>query len=182
MKLSRRCLIALSLIPSLDTLVTRFHSDMEYYLGIALEGDPVAPATAVRRTHAFGDVASCFSQFQNLRKLALLNIWGDLIQWRTAIVDVLQQSPRLQSLALAIGEGTVESCQRRGDAIPVRQVQERSYYRFLYGICEQSRERGLQPLSLHSLRLGNGIGFPDFSCLSHLLDLTKMKDIHIYNE
>lgn len=181
-RLSRRCFDVLSTISSLTALVICFDDEMENWLGIAIAGEPVEPVTAVRRARAFGDAALCFSLFRNLCKLTILNIWGDLSQWRTAIVDILQQSPNLHSLTLSIGAITVESCQRRGDAWPRRQVPDRSYYRFFSDICEESQQRCLGRLRLRSLRLGEGIGFPRLSSLIKLVDSTTMQDVHIHNE
>jgi hypothetical protein len=85
------------------------------------------------------------SGFKNLKKLALVDIYGDFDIQRARLVLALLASPILTHLQLPVS-GDKESLANR-----------RHFFKILYEICKLAADKkGRGPLSLKKLLLGHG--------------------------
>lgn len=115
--------------------------------------------------------------FSSLEELTLDNIFGDLPWWRSQVVRVLANSPRLRKLHLSIAHSTLFSCAGTG--------RRDQFEGFFDRLCDEyaAGEGGFAagPLRLRSLHLGHGVVPSRPGALARLTDLACLEDVYVSN-
>jgi len=111
--------------------------------------------------------------FSHLEKLSLLNVYGDLHQWRGQVARLLQKSPNLNSLALSL---SVDAIWRFSDD------DSNQYRNWFESLCETYAEGGGSPLPIRSLHCGTAIFPPNSADLEQLLHLGHLEEVSVENE
>ncbi len=172
---SEQIMITLSQIIGLTSLAIEFR-DGEYE-SIALNDHMDSePHGGVHEY--FGSRMNHLSRFANLKRLTILEICGDLQQWKKHLLDALLNNPDLEHLSLSISHETMDMTDVVEQSLPNDQ---RTYYRLFADLCLQYGERADAQLKLRSLRLSSGIYFPEVQCLMRMIDTTYLCDIFICN-
>lgn len=127
---------------------------------------------------SFGNIQPCFGHFTQLKSLSLLNLWGDMAPWPACIAELLVRNRHLEQLSLSISEDAIARAEYDPDLDP----DERPTFLLFEDICHIYRQTSeLSPLALRTLRLGDGIHFPDAERLRGVVDVAVLEDIFIYN-
>lgn len=119
--------------------------------------------------------------FRNLVSLELYHFYGDQSRLTMDIADVLSECPNLRTLGLGM------ACDFDCYVFPEVMVLEDDKRDFLETICVQFEAKGQTPLSLHTLRLGEGMCLfksasakvEDF--LAKLVKVSSLRTLHLYN-
>lgn len=125
--------------------------------------------------------------FQNLTSLELMDFYSFLHMplFASNLASLLSRSPRLKRLGLG------KAC-RHEVQWPDALIVEDHYY-FLEELCTLFESMGCEPLSLETLRLGQGMylfqrsvpdetnGFRKHAFLSKLVKLAELKTLHVFN-
>lgn len=105
--------------------------------------------------------------FENLRRLTLNGLWGTARKWEKDICNILLKNSNLVHLTLSFN---TEAIQDPDNMQP-----------FFARLCAQYGSKTETPLRLKTLRLGDGIEFPDVKILKKLLEPALLEDIYINN-
>ncbi|KAJ6782700.1 hypothetical protein PWT90_10516 [Aphanocladium album] len=162
----------------LKSLVVRFGPWLTAWLGMVHGEKQLDAEVAAARQQLFSGVPATLERFQGLTRLTLLEIWGDIEEWKNCLVQCLVQNPGLQHLALSLHFQTRDLADVRGDAS--QPVPERRSFQFLCSICEQFAQLTTTRLRLRSLRVDSNIGFPEVAVLSRLTEVFFLEDIHSF--
>lgn len=112
--------------------------------------------------------------FRDLNELSLLNLYGDLVDWRAQLVQVLRSSPDLKTLSLSL---SVDALSRH--CLVTNRIEQ--YWCWFQALCASYVEAGGSPLPLRSLFCGTAV-FPDDSVLlNKLVDLNFLEEVYIEN-
>lgn len=88
-------------------------------------------------------------EFQNLRKLYLCEITGDLNIWTPKIASMLGKSQHLKELGLSLSA----ECERQYALAG----KSKTFLKFFVALVERYRDQGDEPLRLRVLKLGYGV-------------------------
>lgn len=126
---------------------------------------------------SFGNIQQYLTRFKNLQRLNLLNLWGDIEPWKKCITEMLVQNKSLAHLGLSIGEDANERAM-----LDHQTPYSLEPYLLFEDVCEGYKRRVSQrPLALRTLRLGDGIHFPEAEILDGAVNMGTLEDIYIYN-
>jgi len=154
--------------PGLKALSFDFNMMEEYVLELSNER-PDDEVLRARELFTMPDLTI----FANLEKLSLLNLYGDLRQWRRQVAQVLQKSPNLNNFALSL---SVDAISRFSSDDPDQ------YWGWIEALCKTYAEEGGSPLPIRSLHCGTAIFPQDSADLEQLLDLSHLEEVSIENE
>ncbi|KGQ12154.1 hypothetical protein BBAD15_g2118 [Beauveria bassiana D1-5] len=165
-------MLALSNTASLKSLVLHFTRDIQAVLLRRAN-----PELDEYDTEAMWHGRPCciLPPFENLTRLTLLDIFGELSYWLDWITDLLCQSPSLELLSFSIGTLTrwaIEDEMSGSSADP-------PYRTFFSDLCNRYSNQSIKQLKLRSLRLPSPIRCPDLPTLSKLTDTTYLEDIYV---
>ena len=155
--------------PRIKTLSFDFLEMDEDILGLAWNRPPAYKQRA-RELFRMPDI----TVFTDLEELTLLNLYGDLAQWRDQIVQVLTNSTRLQRLGLSIASEALSRLRRT--------EYDDEFLRWFNLLCVSYGESGGSPLPLRSLRCGTAVLPEDAALLEQLVDMNCLEEAHIENE
>ncbi len=125
---------------------------------------------------AFGSIPKHLTQFRNLQKLTLLELYGDIPTWSKCITEMLVHNTALEHISLSISDEALEQA-----TIDEPAVTSRPSFLLFEDICKGYKKVSNTILALKTLRLGAGIHFPVPAVLAGAVDATTLQDIFIYN-
>lgn len=141
-------------------------------LGLAIAPEPDENDTTSaenRRLYRAQD----FSSFHDLEELTIHNMFGDLPVWRSLLVTVLRQSPRLRKLGLSIAVDSVARASNHG--------RTDDFEDFFDRLCDEYADSGGSPLSLKVLECGTAVFPTGEESLQNLVGLSSLEEVHIEN-
>lgn len=121
----------------------------------------------------FGHSLDILSNFYNLTRIELLNLWGPLEPCIASITKLLEQSRLLQNLSLSLGEACY------GEHL--MNLGEDEAGSLLRKICCSFPDDDCL-LNLKLLHVGYGINVPEVTELSRLTNLQMLTDFAVHNE
>ncbi|KAK1752879.1 hypothetical protein QBC47DRAFT_404237 [Echria macrotheca] len=128
-----------------------------------------ANATAWARQRYYVPDFSGF--YGRLEELTLDNLYGDLIQWRTLLVQLFQNSPRMRKLSLSLCPDAILRHSLRGRGS--------QYQDWFSRLCQEYGETGAAPLPLRSLHCGNFVEPENGSLLRQLIDPAHLEQVFL---
>lgn len=160
--------------PSLRKVSLEFYCDHSASLGLEpVYGEFYQPQWTLHG-HRFTHLPEAMASFQNLTRLDLLELWGEVRHWKNCLLRILCQSPRLQHLALSLSEACWQR-ERGRDNWP--------WGALLGEVCNRYGEIGEGSLlALRVLHMGVGIRCPDLDEIKNLTDVRLLQDLAIFNE
>ncbi len=166
----------LSQMERLSSLIIEFPTNMQSALGIdnserempdmMISPYPLYLKWWKEASPDFGHPYSYLSGFQNLRRLSLHGIWGDMGPWKKGITDLLTLNP-VEHLAISI---SYEAEERMANIV-FGGPHDRPTSTFAADICESYHQQtqGGRRLKLRTLQLLKTV-FPSAEALSKLTD------------
>lgn len=167
----------LSKCARLKSLVVRFGPYLTSWLGMLHYEKPLDGEVAAARQQLFRGVPSRLERFRGLTRLTLLEIWGDIEEWKPSIVQCIVHNG-LQHLALSLHFTARDLAAKQSDAS--KPLSQRRWFRFISNICDQFAQLTRTRLKLRSLRLDSNIGLPELATLSRLTEVHYLEDIHSF--
>ncbi|OAA44603.1 FK506-binding protein 2 precursor [Beauveria brongniartii RCEF 3172] len=163
-------MLALSNATSLKSLVFHFTREIQEFL---LMRDN--PDLDIMQALGHGRPCCILPPFENLTRLSLLEIFGELSYWLEWVLDLLCRSPSLEYLSLSIGFGTevaiLDQMSGPDASIPC--------HTFFSDLCNKYGNQSSKQLKLRTLRLKEPLRCPNLPTLSKSTDTTYLEDIYV---
>ncbi|KAK8141983.1 hypothetical protein G3M48_009529 [Beauveria asiatica] len=166
-------MLALSNTTFLKSLVLHFAIRIESLLSRRDNPDQDEYGLAAAPWH--GRPCCILPPFENLKRLTLVNIFGELRYWLEWILGLLCRSPALEHLSFSIASSTRTAIwtEMRESAASL------PYHTFFSDLCNKYGHQSSKQLKLRTLHLKEPIRFPNLPTLSKLTDTTYLEDIYV---
>jgi hypothetical protein len=167
----------LSKCADLQTLAILFHFELETILSHRIIGAGPRKEGSEDPTLDFQHPELKLPAFSGLQRLSLHGIWGNVNSWRTQLVQVFLNSPRLKHISLSVSLKSLKLLEldRRAS------VSDKEFPNFFERFATHCDEDEVQPLNLKSLRLGWKLVFPKMSGMAKSI-LNTLEEVFIDND